>query len=61
MPVRHSTAAPAADSKETADIAERAVAEHRRIQRRKKIVVMRNNAPQILLHQLGMIANRFAE
>ena len=40
---------------------ERAVGEHRRVQRREVIVRGRHDRAEILLHQLGMLADRFRD
>ena len=43
------------------DVGERAVAEHRRIQGRKEIIVLRHHGAEIAAHQVGMLAHRLAE
>ncbi len=40
---------------------ERAVGEHRRVQRREIVVRGRHHGAEILLHQLGMLADRFRD
>ena len=40
---------------------ERAVREHRRVQRRIEVVRLRHDRAQVLLHKLGMLAHRFRD
>ena len=43
------------------DIAERAVAEHRRVQSGKEIIGVRHDRPEVLFHQVGVLLDRLAE
>ena len=43
------------------NVAKRAVRENRAVQSREKVIGMRHDAPQILLHQLGMFAHGVAK
>ena len=43
------------------DITERSVAEDRRVKRRKKVIRVRHNRPEIFLDQVGMLLHRLGK